>query len=158
MAAAMVGVWDAVLRNGHLEPDELRRYARVRIRGAIIDSLRKADWLSRRARPRVGDMRVFIHTDDEELERIHVAPPVEEPVDSDELNRCFKKLGARDRRILSLKFWRGMKQSDIAVLLGLSEPRVSQITTRAVTRLREMMQRSADDETDTDSSDEKKGT
>ena len=60
-AAGLFGLADAIHKKG---VDIDRPYAITRIRGAIVDSLRQADYLSRRARTRVRSVEQF--DDDEE--------------------------------------------------------------------------------------------
>ena len=53
VAAGTFGLLDALRRQAPAERGvEFGWYARVRIRGAILDELRSQDWLSRRARRR----------------------------------------------------------------------------------------------------------
>ena len=50
LAAGMYGLVTSIERNGGDEGDTFAGYAKMRIRGAILDELRSQDWLSRRAR------------------------------------------------------------------------------------------------------------
>ena len=50
------------------------------------------------------------------------------------------KLPERERRILYLRFFRGMTQSEIAERLGISQMHVSRLLTRTLVRLREALE------------------
>jgi RNA polymerase sigma-B factor len=50
------------------------------------------------------------------------------------------KLPERDRRILYLRFFKGMTQSEIADRLGISQMHVSRLLNRTLTRLREALE------------------
>jgi RNA polymerase sigma-B factor len=50
------------------------------------------------------------------------------------------KLAERDRRILYLRFFKGMTQSEIADRLGISQMHVSRLLNRTLTRLREALE------------------
>src|SRR6185503_3671143 len=50
-SAGMLGLYDSMRKNGGDEDGpKFEWYARIRIRGAILDELRAQDWLPRRAR------------------------------------------------------------------------------------------------------------
>src|SRR4051812_45663798 len=55
VAAGMYGLVTSFERNGGDDGATFEGYARVRIRGAILDELRAQDWLSRRARWAVNE-------------------------------------------------------------------------------------------------------
>lgn len=50
LAAAAVGAWDTVRRHGRGTREEVKRQAIVRIQGAILDELRRLDWMPRKLR------------------------------------------------------------------------------------------------------------
>ena len=54
LAAGVYGLVDSLRRNGGDGGAGFAWYARLRIRGAIVDELRAQDWLSRRARTRLA--------------------------------------------------------------------------------------------------------
>ena len=57
----------------------------------------------------------------------------------DELRGHVARLMPRDREIIQRIYWQREKHSKVATDLGISESRVSQLQTRALSRLREMM-------------------
>src|SRR5690242_2929371 len=50
VAAGSIGLLHALRSNSHTCPEMLIGYARIRIRGAILDELRRHDWSPRRRR------------------------------------------------------------------------------------------------------------
>src|SRR5580704_7274234 len=59
MSAGTYGLIDSLRKNATERGPTFEWYARVRIRGAILDELRAQDWLTRRARSRIA-----AHADD----------------------------------------------------------------------------------------------
>lgn len=68
------------------------------------------------------------------------AEDVEDRVERDErselLRRELSRLDERDRRILTLYYFEGLKQREIGELLGLTESRISQLRSKAEARIR----------------------
>ncbi|MEO3754981.1 SigB/SigF/SigG family RNA polymerase sigma factor [Streptomyces sp. B6B3] len=54
---------------------------------------------------------------------------------------CLRKLPERERRILHLRFYKGMTQRAIADELGISQAHVSRLLTRTCTQLRQQVER-----------------
>ncbi|HEY3500368.1 MAG TPA: sigma-70 family RNA polymerase sigma factor [Polyangiaceae bacterium] len=152
IAAGMVGLWDAIRRHGE-EPDEgFEWYVRVRVRGAILDELRAEDWLSRRARaaaaatsdsqpPRVVRLddvgeweqsRSLASEDSSETELDRQATQAS-------LNRAVEALPERERLIVAEHYFNEVKFKSLGERLGVSEPRVSQLHSRAMQRLRTLV-------------------
>jgi RNA polymerase sigma factor for flagellar operon FliA len=149
VAAGMVGLWDAIRRHGE-EPDQgFEWYVRVRVRGAILDELRAEDWLSRRARaaaaatsdsvpPRV------VRLDDvgewEQSRSLAVEEGSEAELDRQStqatLARAVQALPERERMIVSEHYFNEVKFKSLGEKLGVSEPRVSQLHSRAMQRLK----------------------
>lgn len=152
VAAGTVGLLDALRRQSASERGaEFAWYARVRIRGAIVDELRAQDWLSRRARRRfTAEERTsaaFVGIEDFPEERRAIA---DEAAPSPEAQVCQKseasaiakavdRLPVRERSIITAHYFEGVQLRTIAHDLGVSEPRVSQLHARAVARLREYL-------------------
>jgi RNA polymerase sigma factor for flagellar operon FliA len=149
IAAGMVGLWDAIRRHGE-EPDQgFEWYVRVRVRGAILDELRAEDWLSRRARaaaaatndsvpPRV------VRLDDvgewEQSRSLAIEEGSEAELDRQStqatLARAVQALPERERMIVSEHYFNEVKFKSLGEKLGVSEPRVSQLHSRAMQRLK----------------------
>lgn len=138
-AAALLGLWHAASRGTPHEAFEY--YARTCIRGAIQDELRRQDWLPRRARQRHPELRVSRLEDFENLDRVSalsVPPDAEQAIEQKEraqvLTDRLALLPAREAFILAEVF-EGRTHGQIAASMGLSEPRISQLRTRAEHRL-----------------------
>ncbi|HEX3776162.1 MAG TPA: sigma-70 family RNA polymerase sigma factor [Polyangiaceae bacterium] len=153
IAAGMSGLWDAIRRHPDGPSESFEWYVRVRIRGAILDELRAQDWLPRRAR---AAAEAQSGTD------AYVPPPAVvrfDDVSECEQNRCLadassseaavaakfaqealakavEQLPERERHIVSQHYFKGVKFKDLGVELGVSEPRISQLHSRAIQRLK----------------------
>jgi RNA polymerase sigma factor FliA len=156
IAAGMSGLWDAIRRHPDGATDSFEWYVRVRIRGAILDELRAQDWLPRRAR---AAAEASVGTD------AYVPPPTVvrlDDVSEWDQNRCLsdsssselavaakfaqenlqkavEKLPERERHIVSAHYFHGVKFKDLGAELGVSEPRISQLHSRAISRLKQLM-------------------
>jgi len=157
IAAGTFGLLDALRRQAASERGvEFAWYARVRIRGAIVDELRTQDWLSRRARRRFSsDERntsaAVVGIEDLPEERRAIADDssvtpetlVAARSEAHVLAKAVDRLPERERNIITAHYFEGVQLRAIAKDLGVSEPRVSQLHARAVARLREMMNEAA---------------
>lgn len=160
IAAGMSGLWDAVRRHADRPTDSFEWYVRVRIRGAILDELRAQDWLPRRARAAAAEAQeqgrtshsvapAVVRFDDvSEWEQSRClatgdSSNSEVSVDAkftrESLARAVDQLPTRERHIVSSHYFRGVKFKDLGAELGVSEPRISQLHSRAMQRLRAIM-------------------
>lgn len=71
----------------------------------------------------------YVGTDDVVLEKIGARS---------NLVQSLKRLPERERKIIELRFFRNMSQTDVARLLGISQMHVSRLQTKALHRLREI--------------------
>jgi len=157
IAAGMSGLWDAIRRHPDGPTDSFEWYVRVRVRGAILDELRAQDWLSRRTR---ATAEAATGTD------AYVPPPAVirfDDVSEWEQNRCLadssdgeaavaakfarqalikalEQLPERERHIVSQHYFGDVKFRDLGAELGVSEPRISQLHSRAIQRLKAIVQ------------------
>ncbi|WP_231511500.1 sigma-70 family RNA polymerase sigma factor [Chondromyces apiculatus] len=151
LAAGVFGLLDSIRRNGGVEGDTFTGYARMRIRGAIVDELRAQDWLSRRARAALnasgteGTSFVSLNEMTPGEESAHLAHG-EDPSEAlsahherRALTTAIEKLPERERRVVGMYYFEGAKLKEIGAELGVSEPRVSQLHTKALLRLRSML-------------------
>jgi RNA polymerase sigma factor for flagellar operon FliA len=163
IAAGMSGLWDAVRKHGHEQTENFDWYVRVRIRGAILDELRAQDWLPRRARAAAAEAAqaagkrpctpVVLRFDDvSETEQArcltagestNTENAVEARLVKATLTRAMDQLPERERRIVSMHYFRGVKFKDLGEMLGVSEPRISQLHSRAMTRLKGILESAA---------------
>lgn len=158
VSAGMYGLVTSLERNGGDAGESFEGYAKMRIRGAILDELRSQDWLSRRARAAsegedYAGPRALVGFDDvneAERESIHAdhstpdALAVLEAVGSRrEIEAALAKLPARERTVVQRHYFEGKGFRILASELGVSQPRVSQIHTRALGMLRELLAEAA---------------
>lgn len=160
LAAGTFGLIDAFRKSSERGP-AFDWYARIRIRGAVVDELRAQDWLSRRIRTRLAkaqargeatSMAVVGFDDLPERQAMGLtdtsAPSphqlVENSMTRAALERAVAMLPEREARIVTWHYFEGIAFKDIAARLGVSEPRISQLHTRAMGRLRTLMERETD--------------
>jgi RNA polymerase sigma factor for flagellar operon FliA len=158
IAAGMSGLWDAIRRHADKPSESFEWYVRVRIRGAILDELRAQDWLPRRARAAAAEAQeqgqpsravapAVVRFDDvsewEQNRCLATLANSEAAVDAkfakETLARAVEQLPTRERHIVSAHYFRGVKFKDLGSELGVSEPRISQLHSRAMQRLRTIM-------------------
>jgi RNA polymerase sigma factor for flagellar operon FliA len=153
VAAGMIGLWDAIRRHGEQPNEGFAWYVRVRVRGAILDELRAQDWLSRRVRKAVaaaasGDMapRVVRLDDVSESEQSRCLGThsdtdleLELQANREALARAVEALPERERMIVSEHYYKQVKFTSLGQRLGVSEPRVSQLHSRAMRRLKDIV-------------------
>ena len=151
-SAGMAALFD-VLRRGRLGPqtEGFGFYLRVRLRGAMLDDLRKRDFLPRRTRKRgetttEGVTRTVVSLEELSVgrERAAVSLVQDNPYDQAEaratrarLLRAVAGLPDRERLIITMHYLEGVRFKEIGSLLGVSEPRISQLHSRAMDALRE---------------------
>jgi RNA polymerase sigma factor FliA len=161
ISAGTYGLIDSLRKNGTDRGPTFEWYARVRIRGAIFDELRAQDWLTRRARSRIAaqaddgqapvsgivSMDDLSETSRNGLCDENTPSPLEAAEESAEraaLARAIDQLLHRERLIVTLHYFQGVQLKAIAAQLGVSEPRVSQLHSRAMAKLRATLTRQED--------------
>lgn len=108
------------------------QYVTLRVRGAVRDSWRRAQW-NQRGR----DRQRTVETLEGAADRVAGEPSFEDPlVDRWMLLELVAELPARSRHIIEASFFDGRSIRDIAPELGVSESRVSQIRSAALARMR----------------------
>jgi RNA polymerase sigma factor for flagellar operon FliA len=155
ISAGTFGLIDALRKSPDRGP-AFEWYARVRIRGAVVDELRAQDWLTRRARSRVvraqaegtGGSAAVVGFDDLSEGQAgaftdeSTATPeqqVEQRMDRRTLERAVMHLPEREGNIVTWHYFDDVPFKTIATRLGVSEPRVSQLHSRAIGLLRATM-------------------
>ncbi|MBX3228587.1 MAG: sigma-70 family RNA polymerase sigma factor [Labilithrix sp.] len=163
VAAGSVGLLHALRSKKHTCPEMLAAYARIRIRGAIIDELRRHDWSPRRRRTPGATTPSPVITNGapapaEKPEGVVVIgfddlPPthaireegpspleqVETSRENGDLRRAVDKLPPRERSIVCMRYFEDQSSKSIATMMGLSEARVSQLLARATAQLKELL-------------------
>jgi RNA polymerase sigma factor FliA len=152
LAAGMIGLWDAIQRHGAEANEGFEWYVRVRIRGAILDELRAQDWLPRRMRSamnsehpsiapsvvRLEDMNEWEHGKCLAQQASGEAELCERS-DHEALSEAVELLPERERFIVREHYYKGVKFKELSVELGVSEPRISQLHSRAMKRLKDIV-------------------
>jgi RNA polymerase sigma factor (sigma-70 family) len=114
----------------------------VRICGAVIDELRSLDWISRRVRSRTTGSPVVRFGDLPEAVMGCLEDKAQSPEKSAEHAdtwRTVRRLPRREASIIVWYYFDEMDFAEIASRLGVSKPRVSQLHTRALRRLRGLL-------------------
>ncbi|MBI5532289.1 MAG: sigma-70 family RNA polymerase sigma factor [Deltaproteobacteria bacterium] len=156
VAAGTWGLMDSLRRTPTAEGTAFESYVRIRIRGAMVDELRAQDWLPRRVRRAVnrresGDSALVTSVvgledvtagDPMALADTQNRSPMDEVLASSErklVAAAVNKLPARERTVVELHYFSGVRFKLIGNMLGVSEPRISQLHSRALQRLRDML-------------------
>jgi RNA polymerase sigma factor for flagellar operon FliA len=189
--AGVLGLLDAAEKFDQAKGVRFRTYAELRIRGAILDSLRSLDWVPRslrrqrrelqRAESRLeaklgrrpteeelaSEMELSVADLDATRERVRrvelasfgaesfdrVAALTIDPLSPDPhellerheienlLARAIERLPARERLVLTLYYHEELTMKEVGGILGVNESRVSQIHSKAVSRLRLRLRR-----------------
>ena len=139
VAAGTYGLLDALGKSAKRGP-AFDWYARIRIQGAVVDELRAQDWLTRRERKQENAMSL-VGLDDLTLVDESASPyeQVERRMSRATLERAVKLLPDREANLVGWHYIDGITFREIASRLGVSQPRVSQLHTRALGRLREAL-------------------
>jgi RNA polymerase sigma factor for flagellar operon FliA len=169
LQAGMLGLLDAVARYEETQGAQFETYAAQRIRGAIVDELRRNDWLPRSVRRTEGEIASQLSVPIEEYQhQLHQArghqllysedfddPEGESVVDpgapqdildaliDDELRQRIASgvadLPAREKTVMSLYYEKELNLREIGQVLGVTESRVCQLHSQAVVRLRSQL-------------------
>ncbi len=128
--AGMIGLWDAIDKYSGNQNCSFNTYANIRIRGNILDTVRKYSPVPKRY-GNYKDIKFL------EMEEEH-HPTVNLDVDSFDLYRAIDKLPVKRKRILK-RYLEGHGQEANGVMEGMSGGRISQILKEIVIDLREGM-------------------
>ncbi len=173
VAAGTLGLFHALRSSTHTCEEMFVAYARIRIQGAVLDELRKHDWSPRRrktlestgsganeseprsaAEPPPKSGVSVVRFDD--LPAKSAASTIVDDTDSPledliarreraALHTALTSLPEREARVVRLRFFDGMPSKAIAEEMHVSEARVSQLSARATTRLRAILESAAFD-------------
>lgn len=172
VAAGTFGLFHALRSTSHTSPEMLAAYLRIRIRGALVDELRRHDWSPRRRKdanvgaspaerpaltsvPPLRPAVAVVGFDDlppNAMAGLHSDEGRGSPLDDAlarrahlALHAAVDELPTREAAIVRMRYFEEMPAKGIAEVLGLSEARVSQLHARATSRLRELLADGADD-------------
>jgi RNA polymerase sigma factor for flagellar operon FliA len=146
-SACMIGLIHAVDRFDHTRGSKFRTYAQHRIWGGMQDFLRDEDSLSRTERRRVRASAPALSATGYgippatvSLDQVPVRclastaqPAFTLRAEVREARRC---LSPRENRVIELLYDFGWQSREVAVEMHVNESRVSQIKTRAISKLR----------------------
>src|SRR5580704_17106921 len=147
VGAGMIGLIQAADRFDRTRDLKFKTYAQHRIRGAMLDFLRDEDPLSLTERRRVresaaglsatgcGIQPVTVSLDQISLRRL-AAPAQPAFTLRSEVREARRCLSPRENRVIELLYDFGWQSREVAVELHVNESRVSQIKTRAISKLR----------------------
>jgi RNA polymerase sigma factor (sigma-70 family) len=148
--AARVGLWKALQRlqtdGGEYSPEQTRAYLVRRIKGSVLDELRRQDWASRRHRGKGERGPTVVRFDDlspmegvpflERLAGSGMPPETAARIARDFARALEAPLTPLDREVVERVLLRGEQQSEAATALGTSAARVNQRIRRALNVMR----------------------
>ncbi len=168
ISAGTLGLYCALRSSDHTCPEMFASYARIRIRGSILDELRRHDWSPRRRRAATPALPSNVIPINEAAAKAIAAPPPapiqmvglddlpetaalsnsdESPLDQvaekrshQALHKAMASLPERERDILRMRYFEGHSSKEIACVMQLSEARISQLHARATARLRRFLE------------------
>ncbi len=143
VSAALLGLIDAVDRFEACRGVPFEAYAGLRIRGAMIDELRRVDERGRGAdadeKPRAVSLeglveeewQAFLAVSDEALEE-----PYERADLNSRVENAIQALPPRQREVLARYYADSLTLREAGVRMGISEARACQLHSRAISNLR----------------------
>lgn len=139
--AALVGLLDALGRHPDGSGPSWEWYLRCRMRGAMLDELRRQDWSTRRR----GGSRAttVVHLDDlvdgygnpRQFATNDESPEETATRQVDADKAWATPLGNRDARIMRRVYERGILRKQVGEMEGISEARISQRVAHALHRM-----------------------
>lgn len=190
----MIGLYDALEKFDSSRNYKFDTYASFRIRGTIIDGLRKEDWIPRTLREKIKKLESTIEQLEQEKMRevtpkevakqlnlsieevetlmndslmVHVLSmdetnkestnkeelkflikdengltPEEEMLKREKiehLSKVIEKLNEKEQMVITLFYFEELTLTEIGKILGLSTSRISQIHSKAISRLRKFL-------------------
>ena len=193
MSCGTLALLNSIDRFDYTRDIKFETFASIRVRGAMIDYLRKQDWAPRAVRKNIKDIdSVYTElqnslgrepSDEEIAEKLNMSAdeyhealsngysanilsleeliadnasniiPVsddtpEKEYETKELTevmaRAIEALSEKERTIISLYYYEGLKAKQIANILEVSESRVSQLHSKALTKLKYNLQKYMD--------------
>ncbi|KAA3604883.1 MAG: hypothetical protein DWQ01_19950 [Planctomycetota bacterium] len=147
-SAGMEGLLTAARSYDPSRGAEFKTYAYHRVRGSILDELRRMDYLPRSQREKARRLGyeppavVGIPTDEDGQESLtagEIEPACEQRDLQEVLDAAVQELPAKMRTVLILYYKENLRMREIGERMCLTESRVSQIHSNAVARLRWML-------------------
>ncbi|MBX3187055.1 MAG: sigma-70 family RNA polymerase sigma factor [Labilithrix sp.] len=145
-AAGVMGLLRALESAENTNEAMFVSYLGIRVRGAILDELRRHDWAPRRHKGG-NEAPVVVGLDDLSPTQSAIADEAASPFEEVEtrmtasaLHGALRLLPAREREVIGLRYFEDASSRSVAARLGVSEARVSQLHGRAVARLRTLLE------------------
>ena len=155
MSFGVVGLFDAVEKFQPGLGHTFQTYAPFRIRGEILDGIRSMSWLPRAAlRPGSGKIDRVITLDFNSVDpgQTHavadrLVDTLEAPIFDDLIREAehgavveaVRALSDRDRHVITQYYYGGLRLTEIAEEMGVTESRVCQIHRGALRRLKSLL-------------------
>ena len=191
ISCGSLALLNSIDRFDHTRDIKFETFASIRVRGAMIDYMRKQDWVPRAVRKNIKDIdtayaelqrefgrepsdaevaeKLGVEIDDyyETLSKTYsvnilsieelisdnlnnsMVPADDKTPESEYENReleqqmamAIDSLNDKERTVISLYYYEGLKAKQIAVILEISESRVSQIHSKALIKLKYILQK-----------------
>ena len=139
-SAGVLGLLDAHAKFDTRKGVKFETYAVWRIKGAVLDQLRALDWASRSMRRKARNLDGVTRKLDQKLGRAASEEEERKVV----VLRTLNHLPEQERLVVALYYYEHLTLKEIGRALGISESRVSQVHTRAMSRLRLRLQHALD--------------
>ncbi len=157
-AAGMGALLAAIRKSVHSSEEMFVAYAKIRVRGAIMDELRRLDWSPRRrkAEPEgssasageVAPVRIVALSDlDDHNGILREGTDRDSPLDAiirkredADLRTAVLALSSREAAVIRMRYFEEMPSKQIAAVMLVSEARVSQINATATRKLRALLE------------------
>ena len=149
------GLIDAIDKFDCLKEVKFETYASLRIRGAILDQIRKMDWIPRTIRQRQKKIDAVIKEVEQTMDQgsdvsqdysRHTTARFDGPEESVEKEELTKVLGEalellteKEKKVVTLYYYEDLTLKEISNILEVSESRVSQLHTRALQKMKTKM-------------------
>ena len=141
-----IGLVDAGIKYDESRKIKFNTYANIRIKGAIIDGIRKMDWMSQGLRRKKAQIEKPIsinevmNIDGRELDIEDVRENVDERILLKQfLVKMLMHLEWKRFCSLYMRFIEGYKEREIAEMLGVTPSRISQVTSDGRRIMREVL-------------------
>ncbi len=165
VSAGMIGLLDAAVKFDASAGVQFERYAEFRIRGAMIDELRKMDCVPRSVREKVNRARMSCELSEklngmtpetDELTSLNEAFVYDRDIDLEdcpsreedsfeilsreetkrELAKMLNELSKNEKTVISLMYYEERSMTDVGEIMGLTTGRISQIHKGILSKLR----------------------
>ena len=128
------GLIDAIDKFDRGKDVKFETYASLRIRGSILDQIRKMDWIPRTVRQKRKKIEEAI----KQIETKTGRNALEEELKK-VLMESLELLTEKEKKVILLYYYEDLTLKEISSILEVSESRVSQLHTKALLKMRKRM-------------------